>query len=109
EYVASGGVRGIPKQEEVSFEGEGEERRPKRITMPQEVLDVARARDEYNEAIDPDEDPEQNGLLYSFQAADQFFVYGQFDEARRRFEEMYAANCGANEWGYRAWEKLISM
>jgi outer membrane protein assembly factor BamD (BamD/ComL family) len=56
-----------------------------------------------------DRDPQKNGLLYSFQSADIYFVYGQFDDARKRFRPLYDQYCGVNEWGYRAWEKLISM
>jgi outer membrane protein assembly factor BamD (BamD/ComL family) len=73
------------------------------------VLDAIRARDEYNDRIALDRDPQKNGLLYSFQSADLYFVYGQFDEARKRFKPLYDQYCGGNEWGYKSWEKLISM
>ncbi len=109
EHEASGGARGVARREAVEFEGEGEKRKVKRYTLPREVVAAAAVRDEYNEAVDSEDDPEQNGPLYAFQAADYYFVYGQFDEARRRFERIYVNNCGANEWGYRAWEKLVSM
>jgi hypothetical protein len=66
-------------------------------------------RDGYNESIVFEEDPQHNGPLYAFQAAEYYFVYGQFEQARQRFEPMMAEYCGKNEWGYKAWEKLISM
>jgi len=105
----SGGSRGIPRRTEVEFTGEGKERRVVAEPIPALELERIRARDAYNQRIPVDRDPEQNGMLYAFQSADLFFVYGDFAEARRRFEPIYAANCGKNEWGYRAWEKLISM
>jgi outer membrane protein assembly factor BamD (BamD/ComL family) len=77
--------------------------------MPPEVLDAIKARDEYNARIALDRDPEKNGLLYAFQAADYYFVYGHFDEAKQRYQPLYDQYCGKNEWGYKAWEKLISM
>ena len=77
--------------------------------MPQQVLDAIKARDEYNDRIAIDRDPQKNGLLYAFQSADLYFVYGDFDNAKKRFKPMYDQYCGVNEWGYKAWEKLISM
>jgi len=108
-YDESGGSRGIPRRTEVEFTGEGKERTVVAAPIPAPVLERVRARDAYNERIPVDRDPERNGMLYAFQSADLYFVYGDFAEARRRFEPIYAANCGKNEWGYQAWEKLISM
>jgi tetratricopeptide (TPR) repeat protein len=108
-FETSGGATGLARQEEVSFEGEGDERKPLRLSVPREVSFAVKARDDYNQTIDPVDDPQKNGLLYAFQAADFYFVYGQFDEAKGRFAEIYQEYCGANEWGYRAWEKLVSM
>ncbi len=109
QYEQSGGARGIPQKNEVSFSGEGEARTVLREPLPAPVQQAVCARDEYNARIPVAEDPERNGLLYAFQSADYFFVYGQFDEARARFRPIYDAYCGKNEWGYKAWEKLISM
>ncbi len=108
-HEESGGSRGIPRRAGLEFTGEGAERRVVAAPIPESVLARVRARDAYNQRIPVDRDPEQNGMLYAFQSADLFFVYGDFAEARRRFEPIYAANCGKNEWGYQAWEKLISM
>jgi hypothetical protein len=109
QYEQSGGTRGIPQRNEVAFEGEGEKRTVVRESVPAPVQQAVCARDEYNARIPISEDPEKNGLLYAFQSADYFFVYGQFEEARARFRPIYDAYCGKNEWGYKAWEKLISM
>jgi hypothetical protein len=109
EYVDSGGVHGVAPREAVQFDGSGAERRPVETPLPLEVENAVIDRDGYNESIVFEEDPQRNGPLYAFQAADYYFVYGQFEEARRRFEPMMAEYCGKNEWGYKAWEKLISM
>ncbi|MBM4362692.1 MAG: hypothetical protein FJ104_08425, partial [Deltaproteobacteria bacterium] len=108
-HQASGGTQGFPKREEVQFEGEGEARKVVQAPVPAEVLEAVRARDDYNARIPLDRDPEKNGLLYAFQSADFFFLYGDFAEARRRYQPIFDQNCGVNEWGYKAWEKLISM
>ncbi len=109
EHDRSGGVTGFPKREAVTFSGEGEARKPVTLQMPDEVQEAVRARDEYNQRIDYNLDPQKNGMLYAFQAAEYYFVYGQFDEATNRFLPIMERNCGRNEWGYKAWEKLISM
>jgi tetratricopeptide (TPR) repeat protein len=109
EYAQSGGAHGVAPRDSVEFEGQGAERRPLRTPLPAEVESSIVDRDGYNEAIVFEEDPQRNGPLYAFQAAEFYFVYGHFDEARKRFEPMMAEYCGKNEWGYKAWEKLISM
>ncbi len=109
ENADSAGARGVAPREAVQFNGAGAERRPITEPLPPEVENAVVDRDGYNEAIVFEEDPQRNGPLYAFQAADYYFVYGQFEEARQRFEPMMAEYCGKSEWGYKAWEKLISM
>jgi hypothetical protein len=108
-HQETNGQQGLEKREELRFSGEGDGRKVVRDPVPQLVLDAIRARDEYNDRIPLDRDPQKNGLLYAFQSADLYFVYGQFDEAKKRFRPLYDQHCGVNEWGYKAWEKLISM
>ena len=109
EYETTGGARGVERREQVPFEGEGDARRVVALELPEEVRTAVRVRDEYNTRVDPDSDPQKNGPLYNFQAADYFFIYGQFKDAEARFTPIMNSNCGKNEWGYKAWEKLISM
>jgi len=108
-FAESNGAQGIEKREKVRQEGEGENAKVVRDEMPGPVFATICARDEYNDRISVDRDPQKNGLLYAYQAADSYFLYGQFDQARTRFKPIYEQNCGKNEWGYKAWEKLISM
>ncbi|HET9930293.1 MAG TPA: hypothetical protein VFQ35_06390 [Polyangiaceae bacterium] len=108
-FDQSKGQQGIEKRTEVHFTGDGGSRQVVRDEVPQQVQDAIRARDEYNDRIPLDRDPQHNGLLYAYQSGDLYFVYGQFDSARKRFQPLYDQYCGKNEWGYKAWEKLISM
>jgi tetratricopeptide (TPR) repeat protein len=48
-------------------------------------------------------------MQYQWYAADILFLYGHFDEAKARYEPMYRDHCGKDEYGYKAWERLISM
>lgn len=109
QYRASGGAQGLEKRDALTFSGEGTARKVVSFPVPPEVLQAICVRDEYNARIPADKDPEKNGLLYAYQAADYYFVYGHFDEAKQRFQPIYDQYCGQNEWGYKAWEKLISM
>jgi hypothetical protein len=108
-YEQSNGQMGLENRKEVKFTGDGSSRKVVRDEVPRQVLDAIRARDEYNDRIPLERDPQKNGLLYAFQSADMYFVYGNFDEARKRFRPLYDQYCGKNEWGYKSWEKLISM
>lgn len=107
DFAASGGQRGLPPRESVAFdEASGG---VSRLPLPALVAATVVARDAYNASVLSESDPQKNGLLYAFQAADTLFVHGQFPEARERFRALLEAHCGKNEWGYKAWEKLISM
>ena len=108
-FAASGGKQGVEKRERVRQFGEGDKATVVRDEVPAVVLATIRARDEYNDRIPYERDPQKNGQLYAFQAADQYFLYGQFKEARARFQPIYETQCGKTEWGYKAWEKLVSM
>jgi hypothetical protein len=109
EYEDSAGARGAAPRQAIQFTGGGADRKPLTEALPVQVENAIADRDGYNESIVFEEDPQHNGPMYAFQAAEYYFVYGQFEPARRRFEPMMAEYCGKNEWGYKAWEKLISM
>src|SRR5688572_28514052 len=67
------------------------------------------AREEYVRAVPPNLDPQKRGLEYEYYVAEQYFLYGQFDEAKKRYDRMWKDNCKRNEYGYKAWERLITM
>jgi tetratricopeptide (TPR) repeat protein len=108
-FETTSGRQGIEKREKVKTVGEGDQAKVVREDLPAPIVSAIRARDEYNERLPLDRDPQRNGLLYAFQAGDMYFVYGQFTESRARLKPLYDQYCGKNEWGFKAWEKLFSM
>lgn len=109
QFKASGGSQGLEQRTEIKFNGEGDNRTVIVDPVPPEVLDAIHARDDYNARIPLDRDPERNGLLYAFQSGDYYFLYGHLDDAKQRYQPIYEQNCGVNEWGYKAWSKLVDM
>jgi hypothetical protein len=108
-YERSKGAQGIEKRDQVKVTGEGDQLRAVKEAVPAPVLAAVAARDEYIQRVPPQADPAKNGDLYAFQAADYYFLYGQFDEARRRLEPIYKEQCGKTEYGYKAWSRLADM
>jgi tetratricopeptide (TPR) repeat protein len=109
------GSQGVERREAVQLVGEGDDVKVVQVPIPPSVQQALNARDEYVQRVPLDKDPIEPdekvrlGLKYQFYVADVYFVYGQFKEAKARFEPIYKENCGKNPYGYRAWEKLISM
>ena len=68
-----------------------------------------KARDEYVARVPPDKDTSKLGMMYQFDVGDVYFVYGDFANAKARFEPLYKDHCGKDEWGQKAWTKLITM
>lgn len=108
-YKRSGGMEGIEPHDKLRTEGEGDAQRVIVEPVPQPILDAIAARDEYVRRVPVALDAPKNIDLYAFQAADYYFLYGQFADARKRFEPIYAQQCGKTEFGYKAWEKLTTM
>ncbi|MBE7481335.1 MAG: hypothetical protein HS104_15310 [Polyangiaceae bacterium] len=109
-HEESKGAQGLQKREEVRFNGEDPATRTViKDPIPAQVLEAVKARDEYNARIPVDRDPKGNGLLYAFQNAEYFFVYGDFAGAKPRYQALVDQHCGKNEWGYKASDKLMSM
>lgn len=108
-FEESKGAQGIEKREELRFDSEGADRKPVAEKVPAVVLASIAARDEYVQRVPANLDSQNKGLEYQYYAGETFFLYGQFDQARARFEPMYRDHCGKDEYGYKAWEKLITM
>ena len=68
-----------------------------------------KARDEYIQRVPPARDKQNHAADYAFYAAEQYFLYGHFDEAKSRFEPIYKEHCGKDSLGYKAWKRLIAM
>lgn len=105
----SGGSDGIPERRAVEFTGEGKDAHYVKSDVPPMVLQAVSARDEYIRRVPYDADPNHNQDQYAFDAANYFFVYGQFEEAKKRFTPIYESQCGKTEFGYKAWDRLQSM
>jgi len=104
------GVTGIEKREEVKFDGDDPNTRNViKDPIPPVVQQSMIAREEYVRAVPPSLDPEKRGLEYQYYVAEQYFLYGHFDEAKKRYTVMWKENCKLNEYGYKAWERLVTM
>ena len=107
---AENGQPGVEKREEVKFDSPDEAtRKPLREPIPGVVMQSMTARDEYVKIVPPSLDIQHRSNDYAYYVAEQYFLYGQFAEARARFEPMWKEHCGKDELGYKAWEKLITM
>ena len=107
--AATSGTQGFPKLEELRKSGTGPEIKVDASPPPAQVLYAVQARDEYAARVPPQSDPFKNVPLFTFQAAQYFYVYGQFDEAEKRFNAIYKDQCKKTKWAYEAWKKLLQM
>ncbi|WP_438004400.1 hypothetical protein WME89_37265 [Sorangium sp. So ce321] len=108
-FQRTNGAEGLEPREKLKIVGEGDEQRVLAEPLPPQVQAAVTARDEYIQRVPPALDAPKNIDLYAFQAADYYFLYGQFAEARRRLEPIYNTQCGKTEFGYKAWERLTTM
>lgn len=109
-YERSNGTQGLEPRTEVRFEqGPDGKERPVTEPLPPVIAAAIQARDEYVRHVPASMDATGAIPVYQYQAADYFFLYGQWEDAKARFEPMWKEHCGQDEWGYRAWERLITM
>jgi hypothetical protein len=109
-YKRTNGAQGIEFRDKLKLVNEGTEQETfAKDPVPEAVLQAVAARDDYNRRVPPALDTTKNIPGYRFQAADYFFIYGQFDEARKRFTPIYEKECGVTPYGYKAWERLTTM
>jgi tetratricopeptide (TPR) repeat protein len=109
-FKRTGGAQGLEERTEVRF-AKAADGTDKVVVDPIPLLVQAAmsARDEYVQRVPPAADTPKNAVTYQFQVADTHFLYGHFDDAKVRFEPIWKDNCGKNEYGYKAWEKLITI
>jgi outer membrane protein assembly factor BamD (BamD/ComL family) len=109
-WVDTKGSSGIEQRTEVKFDSQ--DVATKKVIsspVPPAVLNSLSAREEYVQRVPPNLDVNKRAMEYQYYAAETFFLYGNFDDAKARFEPMYRDHCGKDEFGYKAWEKLITM
>ncbi len=108
-YDDTKGTQGFQKRTELEMVGSGEDAKPKQVAIAAVVLASMKARDEYVQRVPAEKDPTHNALTYQFDVGDVYFVYGDFANAKARFEPLYKDHCGKDEYGQKAWTKLITM
>ncbi|MRG93229.1 tetratricopeptide repeat protein [Polyangium spumosum] len=118
-HKRSGGQQGIEQRTGLQIVTENDKPKVVAEELPKVVKDAVAARDEYIQRVPPSADlstrdpqtnqDQKNSDLYAYQSAEFFFLYGNFAEARRRLEPIYAEQCGKTPFGYLAWEKLTTM
>ena len=109
DHEESGGSRGCVKIDAVQKTGTGTETKVSQPAMPIQLQYAIAARDEYVGRVPANLDPNKNGPLYQFRAAEYFYLYGQWDEGRKRLEQVYKDQCKKSKWSVEAWRQLVSM
>ena len=100
----------VEKRDEVAFDAaDPRTRHVVSSPIPSVVEQSMRARDEYVRIVPRQRDPQGRALAYGYYVAETYFLYGDWELARRRFEPMWRENCGASPFGFKAWEKLVTM
>jgi len=113
-YDQTGGSGGIQKHEYPGFpklQGPDGSQTVVREVIPAEVQASMQARDDYVQRVPPEKDKQvpPRGLGFLLYSAEAYFVYGQFKEARERYEPIYRDHCQKDTAGYQAWSRLITM
>jgi len=118
-YKRTGGSQGIEMRTGLNVVMENDQPKVNEEEIPKAVMAAIAARDEYILRVPPASDlttkdtqtgaEQKNSELYAYQSAEFHFLYGHFKEAQRRFEPIYAEQCGKSPFGYLAWEKLTTM
>lgn len=113
------GQQGIEMRTGLNIVTENDQPKVNEEEIPKAVQAAIAARDDYIQRVPPTSDltskdsqtggEHKNSELYAYQSAEFFFLYGHFKEAQRRFEPIYAEQCGKSPFGYLAWEKLTTM
>jgi tetratricopeptide (TPR) repeat protein len=105
----SGGTQGVEPRKTPKLEGPDGDKKIIVDNFPDVIQRSMSARDEYIQRVPPERDKQNHGEDYAFYAADQYYLYGHFDQAEPRFEAIYKDRCGKDALGYEAWKRLIVM
>lgn len=108
-HAETQGREGVERRAQVRTTGEGDALRPVKDPLPREVEEAIAARLAYIAHVPPDLDPANNAELYTFQAADHYFVHGHFEEARKLLRKLVPERCGKSELAHKAWDRLLDM
>ncbi len=106
------GSGGFEKREELKTQGSGDDTKVVAAPPPQPIMEMTKAFDEYVARVPLEQEPNQekpNHNRFAYLAGEVPFLYGDFKEAKRRLSPIYVQQCGKTEYGYLAWEKLLTM
>lgn len=103
------GAQGLKERTELEFAGDGKARKVVKSDFPAAVKFLNLSQQEYIDRVPPSKDQGNKAAMFRFQIAEAYFLYGQFDEAQKRYEPIYKEECGKTEFGYKAWERLLTM
>jgi len=113
---ATGGTEGFAEVKEVQtekYEDNGDKReRAVKLDMPPAIRNVLSSLDEYVARVPMEKEPdpkEPNHYLFAYNAGETAFVYGNFDDARKRLEPIYRSQCGTTPFAFKAWKKLVTI
>jgi tetratricopeptide (TPR) repeat protein len=107
-WASSQETQGFPELTAVRRTGSDKELKIDATPPPNQVLYMVQALDEYAARVPANLDPAKNGPLFQFQAAKFFFYYGQFDEAKKRYEAIFK-ECKKTPYSYQAYQDLRAM
>jgi len=111
-FEETGGSQGLEKRTALKEAGEGEDKAFVKEPIPAQLNDLVGAFDEYIARVPLEVEPnadKPNHHRFAYLAGEVPFLYGQFEAARKRLWPIYQQQCGSTEFGYLAWEKLITM
>ncbi|MBM4357575.1 MAG: tetratricopeptide repeat protein [Deltaproteobacteria bacterium] len=115
-FETSAGAEGIESVKEVAveaYEEEGEKRnRVVKRDIPPPIRAVMDSLDEYVARVPIEKEPDPtdpNHHLYAFNAGEVAFLYGQFEEAKKRLTPIYQTQCGTTKYAFQAWKKLVTV
>ncbi len=118
-FKRTSGQQGIEMRTGLNVVMENDQPKITQEEIPKAIQSAIAARDEYIQRVPPTSDlttkdtqtgaETKNSEFYAYQSAEFFFLYQHFKEAQRRFEPIYAEQCGKSPFGYLAWEKLTTM
>ncbi|MBV9945698.1 MAG: tetratricopeptide repeat protein, partial [Myxococcales bacterium] len=108
-FQDSGGTQGVDPRKAPRLEGATGDQKVVVDPLPEVIQKSMQARDEYIQRVPPERDKQNHSSDYAFYAADQYYLYGHFQEAEARFQPIYEQHCGKDALGYEAWKRLIVM
>lgn len=108
-YRRTRGAAGIEPRKSVKTAGSGAGEKVVRDELPREVSEAIAARDEYVRRVPAARDVTRIAPRLAYQAGEMEFLYGRFDEAKKRLSPLYKEQCKQSEYGLKAWQRLVAM